>query len=360
MTAPLRLLETGLRAARWNVAATAALAELHRAGTIGDTIRFYRFVPSVLLGRHQIASREVRVAHCQKKQVEIARRMTGGGAVYMDADVLAWDVVVDHRMFRNHHGEANALICAGIARGLKRLGLSAQFRVPNEVEIGGKRVSGSSGFFDGTTFVCQGTLLIDFKPERMAEVLHLPVATTQRKAAAALSARLIGVADILGRVPVPGDIESALAAGLADVLHRPYQREAISSAELSLTERLLSEQYGLDGFVFDDPPQSGSGTRVGCRHVRSGIIEAHIRLRPGSERRIDQIWITGPFSATPPRAISDLEAALRNLPMADAPAQALVLLSCEGISLIGASPADIAAVIETADQSELQRRSHEP
>jgi lipoate-protein ligase A len=286
--------------------------------------------------------------------------MTGGGAVYMDAGMLAWDVVVDHHLFRYHHGEANALICTGIARGLKRLGLSAQFRPPNEVEITGKRVSGSSGFFDGPTFVCQGTVLIEFNPERMAEVLHLPADATPGKAAAALSERLIGIAEIEGRVPETELIESALAAGLTDVLHRSYQRDTISSAELALTDQLLSEQYGTEDFIFHDPPQTRYPTRIGRQCVRSGVIEAHVRLRHGSERRIDQIWITGPFSAIPARAITDLETVLRDLPIADAPERALAFLSDAGAVLSGASAADIAAVILAAQGAAARRQAHEP
>jgi lipoate-protein ligase A len=324
------------------------MAALHRAGEIADTIRLYSFHPSVLIGRHQLASREVRVERCRKKQIEIARRMTGGGAVYMDAGVLAWDVVVDHGRFRNHHGEAGALICAGIARGLSRLGLPARYRAHNEVEIDGRRVSGSSGFFDGPTFVCQGTVLVEFRPDRMAEVLHLPTGTSQRKAAAALSERLVGIADILGRVPAHSEIQDALAAGLAETLRRSCRREANSAAELALAARLLAEEYGTDDFIFGDPPQAGTGTRVGRRSVRSGLIEAHVRLRPGTERRIDQIWITGPFTATPARAIPDLETALRDLPVEAAPQRALGFLSDEGTLLSGASPADIAAVIAAA------------
>ena len=59
MTAPIRILDTGLRPARWNVAMTAALAARHADGAAPDTVRFHRYPACVLLGRSQVAAEAV-------------------------------------------------------------------------------------------------------------------------------------------------------------------------------------------------------------------------------------------------------------------------------------------------------------
>ena len=48
-----RVIDTGLRRARANVAFDQAIIEAHKAGEIPDTIRFLRFPRCVLIGRHQ-------------------------------------------------------------------------------------------------------------------------------------------------------------------------------------------------------------------------------------------------------------------------------------------------------------------
>lgn len=98
MIMPLRVADTGLNSARWNFAMTAALAELHRAGEAPDTLRFLRFPPSAIVGRHQILAREVRLYYCRAKGIETARRTTGGGAIYMDPGILAWEIVAGRRL----------------------------------------------------------------------------------------------------------------------------------------------------------------------------------------------------------------------------------------------------------------------
>ncbi len=53
MSAALRLVDTGLGDARWNVALTAALAELHGAGRIPDTLRSRRDSTPVRISGHE-------------------------------------------------------------------------------------------------------------------------------------------------------------------------------------------------------------------------------------------------------------------------------------------------------------------
>src|SRR5215471_19250569 len=99
MSTALRVVDTGLMPARVNIALTAALAELHRAGQCPDTLRFHLYPPSVLIGRNQALERVVNPSYCRRNSIEIARRITGGGAVFMSPGVLAWDIVAERRRF---------------------------------------------------------------------------------------------------------------------------------------------------------------------------------------------------------------------------------------------------------------------
>jgi lipoate---protein ligase len=139
MSSSMRLLDTGLTSARRNIAATAALAELHRCGQSPDMMRLCMFPRSVLVGCHQRLADAVRVKVCGRFRIEIARRMTGGCAVYMSPDVLAWDVAAERYSFRRRLGEVSVRISSGIAGELARFGLPARFRSLNDVEIDGRK-----------------------------------------------------------------------------------------------------------------------------------------------------------------------------------------------------------------------------
>ncbi len=157
----MRILDTGLMPARWNIAMTAALSELHGKGLIPDTVRFHRYPACVLLGRGQDIEASADVAYCRRQQIEITRRVTGGGAVFMSPRMLAWDVVVDRRAWGGDLASVTRRICEGVAAGLSRLGAVARFRAPNDIEISGRKVSGSGGYVEGRSAVLQGTVLAE-------------------------------------------------------------------------------------------------------------------------------------------------------------------------------------------------------
>ena len=76
-----RVIDTGLREGRANIAFDAALIEAHKAGDIPDTVRFIHFPPTVFVGRHQALGREIKLDHCLRHGIGFARRVTGGAAV---------------------------------------------------------------------------------------------------------------------------------------------------------------------------------------------------------------------------------------------------------------------------------------
>jgi lipoate-protein ligase A len=228
----LALIDTGLNAARWNIAVTAALAELHARGRIGDTLRLHRYPVSVLLGRSQPLDARLRAA-CARRGTEIARRVTGGGTVAMGPGVLAWDLVVG-RAWPSLEAAA-ACLGGAVAAALGRLGLAARFRAPGDVLVGGRKIAGTSGLFDGPTLLHQGSLLVAADLGMMAELLGepaLPVTT---------------VAEQGGQRGVAAE----LAAGFAAALGLPLSHGALGEAA-PLAARLLADEIGTDAFVLGE------------------------------------------------------------------------------------------------------------
>ena len=55
----------------------------HKPGEILalDTLRFLRFPPTALIGRHQALSQELKLDYCAKNNIRTVRRITGGQAL---------------------------------------------------------------------------------------------------------------------------------------------------------------------------------------------------------------------------------------------------------------------------------------
>ena len=162
MAKPFRVIDTGLRDGRRNIAFDQAMIALHKAGEIPDSIRFLRFPPTALIGRHQSLGQEVRLDHCRKNGIGIARRITGGGAIFFDEGQLGWELVFGRRTLAvSNLADLSRAICEAAALGLRKLGVDARYRPRNDIEVAGRKLSGTGGFFDGDTLFYQGTLLIE-------------------------------------------------------------------------------------------------------------------------------------------------------------------------------------------------------
>lgn len=200
----LRVIDTGLRGACDNVAMTAQLLEARLAGRIPDTLRFHRYRPSFLLGYHQLPERELDVERCAAAGVEVVNRLTGGAAVYMNGDVLAWDFV----SLRNGQRPADITERAGLAlvHALKEMGLAASANDSGDILVDGRKVGGCAGCWEGRVTLVQGMLFLRLDRRAIAHLLRKQSVTRRARL------KIAGLADFLGCAPSLATVQAAMLA----------------------------------------------------------------------------------------------------------------------------------------------------
>ena len=321
MTGRFRVVDTGVREGRFNIAVDQAMIELHQTGRIPDTFRFMRFPPTALIGRHQALSQEIDVPYCREHGVGMVRRITGGGAIYLDEGQLGWGLVF-HRsaLGTGSLPELARDICVAVAAGLRKLGVEARYRPRNDIEVEGRKISGTGGFFDGDTLIYQGTVLVDMNPAAMVAALRVPRAKLEKRQLDSAAQRVVTLRELLGPA-TPGlpAIQQALLAAFAERFDVAWSTEDLGAEEEALAWRHHRDEIGTDTFVasIDDPAHErdfAAGTHAGP----GGTITCYLRLEGPARGRIGQVLITGDFFVAPPRTVLDLEAALRGAYVADA------------------------------------------
>ena len=350
MAASFRVIDTGVRQGRRQIAFDQALIDAHQAGAIPDTIRFLRFPPTALVGRHQALAREVNLDHCRAHGIGIGRRITGGGAIYFDEGQLGWELVL-HRttLGIGTLAELTRSICEAAAAGLSRLGIEARYRPRNDIEVDGRKLSGTGGFFEGDTLFFQGTVLVDMNPADMLAALNVPRAKLARRALDSAAQRVVTLKGLLGAAPSLQSVREALLAGFAERLGIAAVPGCVTDFEESLAARHYDEEIGTDAFVAEIDDPAADGSLLAARHTGAGgTIEAYLRLEGARRDRIREALITGDFFVTPPRTILDLEAALRNVAVADAGTAIERFFEEARVGLLTVAPADFRKVVEDA------------
>ena len=318
---PFRVIATGLRGGRANIAFDQALIEARREEKIPDTIRFLRFRPSALIGIHQYLSHELKLDYCKAHGIETVRRITGGGGLYFDEGQIGWELVFDRATLGVLDlAEVTRRICEAAALGLRKLGVPAHYRPRNDIEVDGRKISGTGGFFDGNLIFYQGTLLIDFDPAKMLACLNVPAEKLAKRAIdwpRNASSRCVKCWAALYPISTPFIRDSSPDLPKASALRR--HGVEITDYEEELAERVFREEIGTDGYVtmLDAPPADDALVSASLTG-RGGSVRADIRLEGLHRDRIREALITGDFFITPPRVVFDLEASLRGLNVADA------------------------------------------
>jgi lipoate-protein ligase A len=350
-TAPFRVIDTGIRGGRANIAFDQALIDARRHGHIPDTVRFLRFRPSALIGMHQILDHEVRVDYCRGRGIEIGRRITGGGGLYLDEGQIGWELVFRRASLGiTDLDSATRRICEAAAAGLSKLGVPARYRPRNDIEVDGRKISGTGGFFDGDTLFYQGTLLIDFDPADMIAALKVPVEKLAKRDLVSARQRVITVREALGgHVPDLPTVYQALLDGFAEHLGIAPSWGTITPFEEKLAAELFDAEIGRDAFVeMLDAPELDDTLRSATLARRGGSLRADVRLEGPGLKRIREVLVTGDFFVTPPRVIYDLEAGLRGLETGEAGAAIEAFFTRTPVEFLSLGPDDIREVVEAA------------
>ena len=351
MTRAFRIIDTGVREGRANIAFDAALIEERQAGRVPDTIRFLRFPPTALIGRHQDLSREVNLGYCQEHGIGIVRRITGGGAIYLDEGQLGWELVF-HRSTLGIAALPDLAreICNAAAAGLSRLGVRAQFRPRNDIEVDGRKLSGTGGFFDGDVLIYQGTVLVDMNARQMASVLNIPESKLAKHQLESAADRVVTLKELLGNaLPPMEDIKAALIEGFTDGFGITAEPGEITAAEEALAHRHFIEEIGTDGFVEEiDNPGESNEVLFGSHTGPGGTIDAYVKLEGPTRRMLQRVLISGDFFVTPPRIVFDLEAQLMHTRIEEVDAAIDGFFADNDIDMLSVSPDDFKASIAAA------------
>lgn len=351
MPLPFRSIDTGVRDGRLQIAFDQALIELHKADRSPDTVRFLSFAPTVLIGRHQAMSHEVRDAHCRANGIGLVRRITGGGAIYLDEGQVGWELVLSRqRLPMPTLGDYTRAICEGIAKGLSdAFKIDARFRPRSDIEVDGRKLCGTGGFFDGDTLIYQGTVLVDADPARMVACLNVPEARPVTRDLDKAETRLTTLKALLGDAPPVEAVKRAVLAGLGAHLGLAIAPGSPTPEEESLAARYHADEIGTDAFVFEIDDPRGADVLEARLPTPGGTVSAFVRLEgAGSAQRIREVLLTGDFFVLPPRTIFDLEASLRGVATGDVKAAVDSFFANTKPDALTLAPAHVSDVILAA------------
>ncbi|MHB8249896.1 MAG: lipoate--protein ligase family protein [Acidithiobacillus sp.] len=209
--------DSGLRGGPGNL----ALDREQRARTRSSgtpLLRFYACTPTASLGAYEDEAHALRPAYCQSRGIPIVRRLSGGGALYLDPGQLCWTLTMPAA--EPALGPWLARLGEGVCRGLAAHGVGARFRAPNDIEVDGRKLGSLFLGVEDGVLLAQGTLFGSLDVETMLKVLRVPKEKLTPEGFRSAAGRF-AVLPPLERDGTLGKLQEALAEALGVPSRKP-------------------------------------------------------------------------------------------------------------------------------------------
>lgn len=185
----------------WNLAVEEHLLERVQPGQC--VLYLWQNQNTVVIGKNQNPWKECRVDLLEKEGGKLARRISGGGAVFHDLGNLNFSFLVDKEKFHIPSQLEVILLAA------KKLGINAQFSGRNDLVVDGKKFSGNAFCYRKHSALHHGTILVSLDYDRMVRYLQVPQQKIQSKGIDSVRSRVINLIDINPSITVE-DVKEAI------------------------------------------------------------------------------------------------------------------------------------------------------
>lgn len=258
----------------------------------GTAFVFWYTTPTLVIGRFQNLYQEINVEYAREHNLNIARRMSGGGTMYMDEGGWQFAFITDRSNIKISFAE----FLAPIVSALASLGISAEFSGRNDILIDGKKVSGNSQYKLGNVTVHHGTLLFDTDLEKIVKATTVSDYKIISKGIKSVRERVTNISD---HMKIKCSHEEFKELMVRHIL-KDGTRYTLSDSDKARIEEIADVKFRSRDIVYGTSPKFSISKTA---HFKGGTVEMYFDVKKG---RIEDCLIQGDFfSAAEPEKLKN-------------------------------------------------------
>ncbi len=219
-----------------------------------DTVILYLWQNqnTVVIGKSQNAWKECRVTELESDGGRLARRSSGGGAVYQDLGNMCYTFITSSGLYDL---EKHLSVIIG---AVKRCGIDAHFTGRNDiVTADGRKFSGNAFRFVKDTGLMHGTLLLDTDSSKMARYLNVSKAKMQAKGVDSVRSRVVNLCELNPDIS-PSLMAQALKESFRDIYGAWQCEYTFSEDSAPAAVRPLYDKYSSWEWRLGETPEFNS------------------------------------------------------------------------------------------------------
>ncbi|MEF2599647.1 MAG: lipoate--protein ligase [Bacteroidales bacterium] len=281
----------------------------------------WRNRPAVIIGLNQNAYSEVNLDYLNSHGITLARRVTGGGAVYHDLQNMNYTII-------GKNPSPQPMVDA-----LRSLGVPAELTGRNDIFVEGRKVSGYARRVSHNQEIIHGTLMYNVDLDTLTHVLDTPGSKMQAKGISSVKSRVANLKEYLPQFKSLDELQAALQ----EILSAGDGQMPLSAEQVAEVRRQADEKFSTWDFIYGHSHEADFRCKA---KLSCGTVEANIRVDRGLIARLD---FSGDFLFDTPA--QDLAAKMTGLRYA--PAEVKAFLATQPVSTYfrAATPDDLAALL---------------
>ena len=173
-----------------------------------DTVILYLWQNShtIVIGKNQNAYAECKVDEFIKDGGTLARRPSGGGAVYHDLGNLNFSIICKESIAKEHTYQRI------VKETLRIFGIVSEFNGRNDLTVDDKKFSGNA-FYVKDDVLCQhGTILINSDFKELSKYLTPDISKLERNHVKSVESRVVNLSEISDKITVESMKEAMIKA----------------------------------------------------------------------------------------------------------------------------------------------------
>ena len=255
---------------------------------------FYIHRPSIIVGKHQNTIEEINKDFVDEHDIIVARRLSGGGAVYHDEGNLNFSFVqkADKEDVNNFEKFTRPVIEA-----LNQLGVGAEMSGRNDILVDGKKISGNAQYYAKGRLLSHGTLLFDADMSNLFNALKVQDLKIKSKGIKSIKSRVANIKDYLNQDMSIFEFKAYLLDYMVN--HYGVEEYALGEEELAKIEERAEQKFSQWDWNWGESPayEISKKDKFPC-----GLINVKLNIKNG---RIKDCKIYGDFFTR--REIQELE-----------------------------------------------------
>lgn len=202
---------------------------------------------TVVIGRNQNAWKECHCSLLEKNGYKLARRLSGGGAVFHDLGNLNFTFLMgkgDYDLKRQ---------LSVILEAVKKTGIEAEFSGRNDLLASGRKFSGNAYYYSSNSAYHHGTILVDTDFEKLVTYLQVSTDKIKSKGIDSVRSRVINLKELNPDISIER-VKEKLIESFGEIYTNPSEITEINPAEIEELAGLYNK-YSSWEWLYGNTPE---------------------------------------------------------------------------------------------------------